>query len=201
MVKIGKSNYYEDAESDSWMNIFWAESSQFKKMFAKLDVSSVVELACGHGRHVQQYINDSSSITFVDINEENIAFCKNRFKEDTRFHYLVTSGNNFSGIKAASQTAVFSYDVMVHFEMLAVSDYLSETFRILCPGGKALFHHSNYTGNPDNSYKDSPGWRNFMSADIFRYLAKRCGFTVLAQHVIDWSVPRLDCLTLLEKNA
>lgn len=38
-----------------------------------------------------------------------------------------------------------------------------------------------------------------MSSECFAYLAYRAGFIILEQNVIDWGVPELDCISLVEK--
>lgn len=40
-----------------------------------------------------------------------------------------------------------------------------------------------------------------MTKECFAYLADRAGFIVLEQKVIDWSAPKLDCITLVKKPA
>lgn len=70
-------DYFMDAENN--LNIFWDETSVFAKYFKMLDLTSVVELACGHGRHVNCYKQNADKIILVDILEENIEFCKKRF--------------------------------------------------------------------------------------------------------------------------
>lgn len=195
--------YYEQAEQS--LSPFWDKDSIFYKHFSTLDVSNVVELACGHGRHVPQYINKSNSVSLVDVNVENIDFCKNRFIEySDKINYYVNQGNDFSEIKDNLITAVFSYDAMVHFDILAIGNYLKESYRILVPGGKCLFHHSNYTKSPLNFYQHNPHWRNFMSADIFANIATIAGLKIISQDIIGWGVGNqrffnIDCLSLLEK--
>ena len=89
---------------------------------------------------------------------------------------------------------------MVHFELLVIYQYLKETYRILMDGGRALFHHSNNTEDYKTTFFTGKNGRNYMSKEIFAYLAWRAGFTVLEQHEIDWGgVDKLDCLTLVEK--
>jgi len=194
--------YYDDAEKQ--LDAFWEKSTIFYKGFSKLDCTNIVELACGHGRHVQKYLEKATSITLVDINQENISFCKERYSGETKIKYLVNSGNNFKGIDSNTQTAIFSYDAMVHFEMLDVLEYLKDANRILVNEGKILFHHSNAAFSPELSYDQKPHWRNFMSADIFAYLALRNGFSVLQQDVFSWDIggeyaKEIDCLSLCQK--
>lgn len=195
-------DYYRDAENN--LPIFWSEDSVFYEHFKQLDSSYIVELACGHGRHVSQYLPSAKEVILVDINQSNIDFCKSRFASEDNIQYLVTSGCDFAGIESNSQTAVFTYDAMVHFELLDVLGYLKDANRILKMGGKILFHHSNIDFYPELSGTQKPLWRNFMSADIFVYLATRLGFQVISQHVLSFGrgknfYPNTDCLSLCEK--
>ena len=196
------TDYYAYAEKDT--SVFWGEKTVFQRCFDQLDCSSIVELACGHGRHVPQYIARADRVTLVDINRSNIEYCKNRFQGNSKIRFLVNSGNNFAGIEDNSQTAVFSYDAMVHFELLDVLEYLKDANRILTDGGKVLFHHSNVDFYPELSGLQKNLWRNFMSADIFAYLATRTGFRVLSQHVVTFGrgknfYPNTDSVSLCEK--
>jgi len=195
------NEYYDLAEKD--VDGFWRENTVFYKSFCKLDCTNIVELACGHGRHVQYYIEKAKTITLVDINQQNIDFCKKRYSNEKKIQYLVNNGNNFSGIGSNSQTAVFTYDAMVHFEMLDVLAYIIDANRILIDGGKILFHHSNADFNPELGWH-KPHGRNFMSADIFAYLALRHGFVVLSQDILSWGHEMdfskdIDCLSLCQK--
>ena len=57
-------DYFENAEEQ--LEIFWNNQSVFKKYFDMLDTRYTVELACGHGRHVQRYIDRCQEIYLVD---------------------------------------------------------------------------------------------------------------------------------------
>jgi ubiquinone/menaquinone biosynthesis C-methylase UbiE len=157
---IGKDwisiSYYDEAEKQGNLNIFWSENTIFYKNFCQLDCTNIVELACGHGRHIQKYLGNAKSIFLVDINRENIDFCKKRYSGEEKIKYLVNNGSNFNGIGSNSQTAVFSYDAMVHFELLDIFECLKESNRILVNGGKILFHHSNAVFSPELSYRQKP---------------------------------------------
>jgi ubiquinone/menaquinone biosynthesis C-methylase UbiE len=186
------------------LNIFWDADSVFYTYFKELDGSYIVELACGHGRHVEKYLPTAKNITLVDMNKENIDFCKSRFADKNLINYSINSGCNFSDIDTDSQTAIFSYDAMVHFELLDILEYIKDANRILKHGGKILFHHSNIDFYPELSGLQKPLWRNFMSADIFVHLATRLGFKVLSQDVFSFGrgkefYPNTDCLSLGEK--
>ena len=192
--------YYKTAEDET--DVFWGEDSPFYRMFSLLDLTDVVELACGHGRHVEKYLDKAGSVTLVDISEKNISYCKNRFSGIDNIRFYVNNGYDLRELKDGSYTAIFSYDSMVHFEMLDIYSYLEETRRILKSGGRALFHHSNLMIDPKQSFY-SPfniGGRAYMSKDLFAYLAYQAGLTVTEQQIIDWSMPEMDCITLVEKQ-
>jgi len=192
--------YYDEAEK--YLNLFWDEKTIFHKYFSELDCTNIVELAVGHGRHVQKYLEKAKTITLVDINRENIDFCQKRYSRENKIKYLVNSGNDFNGIDSNSQTAIFCYDAMVHFELVDILEYLKESNRILVNGGKILFHHSNAAFSPELLYNQKPGGRNFLSADIFTYLATRNDFEVLRQDIFPWgnSETQIDCLSLCQKG-
>ena len=60
-------NYFDIAESTDCMNVFWDKESVIYKMFCKLDLDNVLQLAAGRGRHVQMYEAKANYIVLVDI--------------------------------------------------------------------------------------------------------------------------------------
>ncbi len=192
-------SYFGNAENPKNMEIFWNTDSNFYHMFQKLDISNVVELACGRGRHVEKYMDGANTITLVDILQKNIDFCKDRFNNISKIKYYKNNGYDLKELETDSYTAVFSYDAMVHFEMIDIFTYMKDIYRILKRGGRALLHHSNYHADYKATFSNAPHGRSFMSSECFAYLAYRAGFIILEQNVIDWGVPELDCISLVEK--
>lgn len=193
--------YFENAEKEDAIKTFWAEDSEFYQMFRKLDLTNVIELACGRGRHVPHYMDKAEKITLVDILEKNIEWCKKRFENSDKIVYYKNNGYDLEELETGKYTALFSYDAMVHFEMLDIYSYLKDIYRVLEKGGMALLHHSNYCSDYKVSFSNSANdsGRNFMSKMLFAYLADRAGFEVVEQKVIDWEVPELDCISLIKK--
>lgn len=193
--------YFESAENPLSLARFWSNDSIFYKMFKNLDLTHVVELACGRGRHVPMYLQNATEITLIDILAKNIDIVKERFKDYTHIHYYQNNGYDFSQLPSEQYTSLFTYDAMVHFEFLDIFNYLKETYRILTPGGYALFHHSNDSLDYTNSFANcsNPHGRNFMDKKLFAFLAYRAGFEIIEQQVIDWGVKDLDCITLVKK--
>lgn len=96
--------------------------------------------------------------------------------------------------------SLYSYDAMVHFELMDVYSYLTDIFRVLSPEGRALLHHSNYHADYKAGFGSAPQGRSFMSKECFAYLAYRAGFNIIEQRVIDWGNEKnLDCVSLIEK--
>lgn len=144
--------YYETAESQDGINAFWGDKSIFYKYFKKLDLQNVIELGCGRGRHVPQYIKNAGNITLVDVLECNIKFVSSRFCNYNNIRYYQNNGHDLSELPDMTYTALFTYDAMVHFELLDIYEYLRETYRVLRAGGMALFHHSNDSRDYRNSF-------------------------------------------------
>lgn len=192
--------WFKAAENKEAVEVFWGEESLFFKLFRELDLKNTIEIACGWGRHVPYYIDKAEEITLVDILEENMVICKERFKDKKNIIYYKNNGFNLSGLSEGRYTSVFSYDSMVHFELFDVYEYLRDIYRVLIPGGKALLHHSNYSADYKTNFAVAPHARCFMNKQVFSYMANRVGFRIVEQEIIDWyGMKDLDCITLLEK--
>jgi SAM-dependent methyltransferase len=195
----GDYSYFEKVEPQA--AAFWAPDSLYRKKFDQLDLGVVVELACGVGRHTAMVAPICEVVWATDTSADAIAEVAARFKDASNVRPLLVSGDSSLGaIETGSVDSVFTYDAMVHFEMLTVASYLTEISRILRVGGLALLHHSNYASNPEGRFTANPGWRNYMTADLMRHLASRNGLSLLDQTIIKWSAPESDALTILEKK-
>ena len=191
--------YFVSAENA--LGTFWGDDTEFLRLFKKLDLTNVIEIACGRGSQVQNYISDSGEVTLVDILDKNIEISRERYKDYSNIKYYCNNGFNLCDLQSDKYSAVFSYDSVVHFEMMDIYEYLKDIYRVLKDGGKVLIHHSNNYSDYKASFGGSSNGRSFMSDKIFAYLAYRAGFIVLEQVKIDWGKEKeLDCISLLQKK-
>ncbi|MGH8654524.1 MAG: class I SAM-dependent methyltransferase [Gammaproteobacteria bacterium] len=185
------SAYYKNAET--WTHIFWGRDWRFIELFKQLRLDNVLKLACGHGRHsehvLRHYHGQIRKMTCMDVNQENIEFCGKRLREWLASGMVELQKNNgidFQPIAAESVTSIFCYDAMVHFDKEVVAAYLRDAFRVLKSGGLGLFHHSNYSKDPDIHFGKKPHARNFMSKELFADCARKARLEIVTQKVIPW---------------
>lgn len=192
--------YFKTAEKN--IDCFWNQDSLFRQMFGQLNLSNVVELACGHGRHAVRIAAACGSLTLIDIFPEHLNKCRNRLAGMSNVHYLLGNGYNFNGISDASVTAIYSYDAMVHFAPAMMKSYLLDAARILVPGGRFLSHHSNYSANPDakDFYSENPHARHHMSYELLTSFAAEAKLEILQSIPMAWGNDvELDRVTIFQK--
>ena len=197
------TTYYEKAESTAWLSPFWSPTGLFRPLFDTLDLTNVIDLACGHGRHTAQFVERAGHVTLVDVNQANIDACKLRFASRPNVSFLVNDGRTLRPLPDGQFTSVFSYDAMVHFEAMDVASYVVDIFRVLAPLGRALLHYSVLEDTPHLSFDADRRWRNYGSESFMCYIASRAGFSIIAKHKFPWPVDSeespCDGLILLEK--
>ena len=188
--------YFDQAEQDT----DWHWHDFVFPMIQDCDFSVVLDLAAGHGRNAAKLLELAEKLYIVDVNEENVEFCRRRFEGDERVSFLLCDGISLTGIPDGEISLAYCFDSMVHFDSDVVRAYLGEFRRVLRPGGRGMCHHSNYTAQPSTpDFRANPHWRNFMSRELFEHYCYKEGLAVIHAQVIDWGVPELDCITVFEK--
>lgn len=195
-----ESPYY--AEAEQWVAMLWHPDYPFLDLFDRLDLSRTLELAVGHGRNAEFVQPLAESLILMDVVQANVDVCTDRFRERSNVRVLRNNGYDFHPVENAALSAIYCYDAMVHFSPDIVESYLNDAARVLAPGGRALFHHSNYPAPLDRHYGLNPHARNHMTRDLFIELARAAGLDIVESRVITWvDVDELDCLSLVEKPA
>ena len=190
--------YYEEAEAalpPHWEHEIWP-------VIKDCDFTWTVEIAAGRGRNSERLRKLARKLYLIDINERNIEALKDRFRDAANIVFVKNDGFHLTGIPDEDATFVYSFDSMVHFDSDVVRFYLREFNRVLKRGGQGFCHYSNYSGNPTGSYRDHPGWRNFMSIPLFEHYATKEGLETIRSVPIRWQMlpdrsrEALDGLTL-----
>lgn len=196
-----QSPYY--AEGEAYIDTQWRDI--IYPLIKNADFTSILELAPGHGRNTEKLRPFASEMHLVDINATCIEACRKRFEgraEPPRMHYHVNDGAGLPMIADNSITFLYSWDAMVHFDPVVIRKYIPEFYRVLKPGATGFCHHSNYgalTADPESNWMKNPGWRSTMSEKLFRKYCEESGLRIDSQHVIDWMVSKLDCISIFNK--
>jgi SAM-dependent methyltransferase len=181
----------EPAMEYLWNRLVWP-------FIADCNFETVIDLAAGLGRNSAMLAGRSTTLVIMDIQPGNVAVCRHRFRGMTNIDYLVNNGFDFRPVASNWATLIYCFDAMVHFDSDVVRSYLRDVGRVVKKGGRAFFHHSNYTDGGD--WMTSPANRNFMSAAMFRHYSEKEGLTVVRQRIIDWGeYKNHDCLTMVER--
>jgi len=173
--------YYDDAESameQQWTRLIWP-------LIEGADFSTVLELAPGHGRNTAKLLPLAGRVYAVDINQTNIDFLNKRFEGVKNLMAMANGGADLDKIDNASITFVYCFDAMVHFDSDVVRSYIKEFRRIMKPGARAFIHYSAYDKNPTGTFRDHPGWRNFMNPALFHHWLAKEGFTILRSELVN----------------
>jgi ubiquinone/menaquinone biosynthesis C-methylase UbiE len=195
-------DYFKQADQQAWLDGFWKEDTIFYRWFQQLNLQRTLEIACGTGRHSLQVIDKIGHLYLLDSSKKALEIARDKFKSYSNVSFIHNAsgmGLPSDSLADASLTSVFSYDAMVHFEKECVFSYVKDTYRVLQPGGLALLHHSNYDKNPGGKFTDNPGWRNYMTQELFIQFSKDTGFEILQSEIISYSCDNSDCITLLKK--
>ena len=188
------NSYFEKAEGgfpQLWERLIWPFISD-----CDFDVS--LDLAAGHGRNGEYLQRHARRLWVTDIQAGNVEVCARRFASNAAVSCFTGNGYNFEPLTDGSLSFIYCFDAMVHFDSDVVRAYLRDARRVLRPGGRGFFHHSNYTAGHD--WRTNPRSRNFMSVDMFRHYALKEGLEVVRQRPVRWAeIENLDGFTLVQR--
>ena len=140
--------YFAKYDNEEATNPFWDENTPFRNAFSQLDLTSILEIACGTGRHAARIVDRATRLYLLDTSVDAVRLARQRFASQPHVEVIVSEDGESIPLADELVSAVFSYDAMVHFEATTIGNYLFETARVLIPGGRALFHHSVYDKDP-----------------------------------------------------
>jgi len=229
-VNDNKKEWDEDYQwvnrGDEWSSSWGGPSMQWygcilPRIQSFIPTDSIVEIACGYGRWTQFLKDMCQNLTAIDLSEECIQACRQRFSDCSNVEYHVNDGKSLHMIPDSSANFVFSFDSLVHADESVLTEYISQLPRIMKDEGIAFFHHSNlgeYYGTYAKVRKipklesllrrlgileKKLHWRDFgVSASVVERLAEEHGMSCISQEIIPWGTKRakIDCFSVIVKD-
>lgn len=169
----------------------------------------LIEIGAGGGRFTDPLLEFCDRVVATDTSPTMVDILRSRFPDRTNLDTLLLDGSGLGQISDNSADAVFSYGVFVHLQHWDIYNYLTETFRVLRPGGKAIIQHANTLSEL--------GWQKFvnevprslnrhklggsfsvMTPELMGELVSRAGLTL---EVCRTDIARRDGISFISKPA
>jgi ubiquinone/menaquinone biosynthesis C-methylase UbiE len=206
----GKTYHWKDS-GDEWSQA-WGGTAYLwygtilPRILSFVPTGTILEIAPGYGRCTQFLINLCTHLDIVDLNTNCIESCKKRFSKNSNVSYHTTDGKSLDMIAKDSIDFIFSWDSLVHCEADVLNSYLSESSRILKPGGCGFLHHSNIgqyfdVSTGKISCKNLHARGETMTAQLFREFCERHDLFCVRQETVNWGGDiQNDCFSVFIKN-
>jgi SAM-dependent methyltransferase len=223
--QMWNDEYEWEKEGEEWSKVWGGSETQWfgtilPRIHTFIPTSTILEIAPGFGRWTHYLRNYCNKLIIVDLAENCIKACQQRFIYNNHISYHVNDGKSLEMIADNSIDFIFSYDSLVHAESDVIQAYLDQLSRKLKPDGTGFIHHSNI-----GAYKqvfsvsrrmprlikkflikkgilDPTHWRAFtMTAETFQKHCEEADLVCIAQELINWRTKRLiDCFSVFTKK-
>lgn len=206
-----QSNYHALREGYAREQVL-SNLDHYLKDFCKTfdqDDYSIADFACGHGSiskevvmRLDEHGKRVNRFGLLDVAADNLPLASENLRQLPQtgvttpvIDTFQLNGSNLNDYSGPQYDLVYSWDAMVHFDLLDIVGYIMSMSR-LCKK-RAVFHHSCYN-QPTTDITKNPHWRNFMTAETFAQICLSSGLKVISQQRMDWGVKDLDCITYVE---
>jgi hypothetical protein len=200
-----------------------AEAQWFGALFPRIQAfvpaGQILEIAPGFGRWTNFLRGLCEQLVVVDMAENCINACRERFARDSHITYHVNDGKSLAMIPDESIDFVFSFDSLVHVEADVLDTYLRQLGAKLRPNGVGFIHHSNIgeyrrefarMGRIPGALRpamtrlglsDPDHWRAFsMTGAVFDRMCSDNGLSCIGQELVNWGSRRMiDCFSLFTR--
>lgn len=209
-MNIEEQRYWNSEESFSktgheWSDRFGSTEELYNQILRnKVDnycKGDGLEIAPGWGRITEYLIPVSKSLSIVDLNENCISKCVNKFGNKIKGYY-VNDGKSLTSISDNSLDYIFSFDSFVHIHFDVFTDYIKEFQRVMKPGSYGVIHHAFFFGGKDNSFENLGGRAN-CDPDKLNEVFKLNGFEIISQETCNvsiWFDNLIDLITVFKKS-
>ena len=163
--------------------------------------NSVLEIAPGYGRWTRFLLHGSKLYRGVDVSQNCVEFCKQRFESQPHARFFQNDGKDLSAVADHKYNLVFSFDSLVHLDMECIVAYIGQIVRLLAPKGVAFIHHSNFGMYTQGCVRNTH-WRGTdVTALGVEQAVKGHGGHLLIQEILTWGEEYIlnDCFSLFGK--
>ena len=198
-------------EGDEWSSWWGGTDAMWfgavlPRIHAHLPAPSILEIGPGYGRWTQYLKEHCERLVGVDLAENCVEHCRQRFAADGHIEFHANDGRSLEMVEDGSVDFVFSFDSLVHAEPDVVAAYLQQLAAKLTPDGIGFVHHSNHGAQPwttklahrlpeprrrrlvergvlPNVY----GWRSpAMTSQLFAQQCRDAGLVAVTQERVNW---------------
>jgi SAM-dependent methyltransferase len=111
-----------------------------RRLELPLRLGRALDFGCGLGRLTQALADHFESAVGVDIAESMVEGANEFNRHADRVRYLVNTTDDLAVLKSSEFDFVYSNITLQHIPPEAARNYISEFFRLLGPGGVAIFN-------------------------------------------------------------
>lgn len=217
------ADYDWKQQGEEWSAAWGSSALQWRwsllpRIEAFVPAGTILEIAPGFGRWTQYLKDKCDHLIAVDLSENCIQSCKQKFSEHSHVAFHVNDGKSLAVVPDGSVDFVFSFDSLVHAEADVLETYMAQLAKKLKPDGAGFIHHSNLgvyrryysvqrrLGLPTRAKRmlfkygilDNDGLRAIsMTAELFERYARQAGLQCISQEIVNWNGRRLiDCLSI-----
>src|SRR6266481_643475 len=225
-VEQNRQHWNQDYEwtkqGEEWSAVWGGSEAQwFGAILPRIDAfvptGSILEIAPGFGRWTTYLKKYCESLAVVDLAEECIKACQQRFASDSHISYYVNDGKSLAMIQDKSIDFVFSFDSLVHPEAEVIEAYLNKLAIKIQPNVMGFIHHSNLGKYQqalslidkipienrelivNRIFLAPTHWRAAsMTTELFAEYCDRAGLQCISQEPVNWGTDDLliDCFSV-----
>ncbi|MCP2727769.1 methyltransferase domain-containing protein, partial [Limnofasciculus baicalensis] len=137
-------------------------------------LSPIIDVGCGRGEWLELLRESGYTVKGIDNNRVMVEQCQARGLEVSEFDVI----DYLKSLPDASLGMVTGFHIIEHLPFLVLIKLLSETHRVLKPGGLAIFE----TPNPQNilvganNFYTDPTHRNPLPSNLTKFMVENMGF-------------------------
>jgi 2-polyprenyl-3-methyl-5-hydroxy-6-metoxy-1,4-benzoquinol methylase len=216
------TNYEWIRQGEEW-SVKWGGSEAqwfgaiLPRIHAFVPTDTILEIAPGFGRWTNYLRKYCEHLVAIDLAENCIKACQQRFTSDLHITFYVNDGKSLAMLENKSIDFVFSFDSLVHAEADVIEAYLNQLATKLKINGIGFIHHSNMgiyqqafsliEKIPDELrdlivnriFLGPTHWRAAsMTAKLFEDYCDNTGLQCISQELVNWGTDGLliDCFSL-----